>query len=62
MARFGSPSDVPTRSLEGFRAGPLTGCGAKMSYRKDDDANPRFFFLLIGLALLMVWFTQQLYL
>jgi hypothetical protein len=47
--------------LEGFGAEPLTGCAAKMSYR-NDDADPRFFFLLIGLALLMVWLTQQLYL
>jgi hypothetical protein len=48
--------------LEGFGAEPLTGCAAKMSYRNDDDADWRFFFLLIGLALLMVWLTQQLYL
>jgi hypothetical protein len=32
-----------------------------MGYRQDDGADPRFFFVLIGLALLMVWLTQQLY-
>jgi hypothetical protein len=62
LARFGYPSDVSMHFLEGFGAEPLTGCAAKMSYRNDDDADPRFFFLLIGLALLMVWLTQQLYL
>jgi hypothetical protein len=29
-----------------------------MRYRKDDGAAPRFFFLG-GLALVMVWLTQQ---
>jgi hypothetical protein len=29
-----------------------------MRYQEDDGAVPRFFFL-VGLALVMVWFTQQ---
>jgi hypothetical protein len=29
---------------------------------QDNGARPDFFFFLIGLALLMVWLTQQLYL
>jgi hypothetical protein len=30
---------------------------------QDDGAGPRFFFFfLVGLALVMVWLTQQLYL
>jgi hypothetical protein len=29
-----------------------------MRYRKDDGAAPGFFFL-VGLALVMVWLTQQ---
>jgi len=29
---------------------------------QEDGAGPRFFFFLVGLALLMVWLTQQLYL
>jgi hypothetical protein len=33
-----------------------------MKYRQDDGAGARFFFFLIGLALLMVWLTQQFYL
>jgi hypothetical protein len=32
--------------------------GAKMRYRQDNGAGP--FFFLIGLALVMVWLTQQL--
>jgi hypothetical protein len=28
--------------------------------RQDDGAGPRFFFFLIGLALVMVWLTLQL--
>ena len=60
---FGSaPPPMYRIPLRGFRAGPLTAAARTMSYRKEDDADPRFFFLLIGLALLMVWLTQQLYL
>jgi hypothetical protein len=33
----------------------------KMRYREDDGAVPRFFFL-VGLALVMVWLTQQVWL
>src|SRR5262249_25830702 len=33
-----------------------------MRHRQDDGAGPRLFFFLIGLALLMVWLTQQIYL
>jgi hypothetical protein len=29
---------------------------------QDDGAGPRFFFFLIGLALVMVWLTQQFWL
>jgi hypothetical protein len=29
---------------------------------QDNGAGPHFFFFLIGVALLMVWLTQQLYL
>jgi hypothetical protein len=29
---------------------------------QDDGEGPRFFFFLIGLALLLVWLTQQIYL
>jgi hypothetical protein len=30
--------------------------------RSQDGAGPRFFFFLAGLALVMVWLTQQLWL
>jgi hypothetical protein len=33
-----------------------------MRHRQDDGAGPRLFFFLMGLALLMVWLTQQIYL
>jgi len=33
-----------------------------MRYQRDNGAGPGFFFFLIGLALVMVWLTQKLYL
>jgi hypothetical protein len=29
---------------------------------QDNGAGPRYFFFLVGLALVMVWLTQQLWL
>jgi hypothetical protein len=34
--------------------------GAKMR-SQDDGAGRHFFFVLVGVALVMVWLTQQLY-
>ena len=50
LVRFGSPSDVPTHSLEGLPGRAANGCGANNEFRKEDDADPRFFFLLIESA------------
>jgi hypothetical protein len=33
-----------------------------MRYQQDSGAGPGVFFFLIGLALLIVWLTQQFYL
>jgi hypothetical protein len=38
----------------------LSRCAKMRS--KDDGAGPRSFFFLAGLALVMVWLTQQLWL
>ena len=34
----------------------------RLRLRGSDGEGPRFFFFLIGLALLLVWLTQQIYL
>jgi hypothetical protein len=50
----------PRISLEGLSGRATNLTETKMRYRQDDGAGPRFFFFWIGLALLMVWLTQQL--
>jgi hypothetical protein len=44
------PPMYPRISLEGLPGRATNRLRREMSYRKDDDADPRFFFLLIGLA------------